>query len=178
MSSFRPTLISLFIVICLLVNIGHATDLQQAQSTMDRYLTAQSHWQNNLATLLIKNKPEFTTTANAQRDHQHALIALKRARFNYLIAHHPERLDTGELGRFSNFTWTEADTESANASDAGYKALEEQVTRSRAINDGQPNWEAFRHYFRTEIAPSEEFKLELSRFQAELEEIKRDGEMK
>jgi hypothetical protein len=67
---------------------------------------------------------------------------------------------------------------SANASDAGYKTLEEQVTRSRAINDGQPNWEAFRHYFRTEIVPSEEFKQELSRFQAELEEIKRDGEMK
>ena len=47
---------------------------------------------------------------------------------------------------------------SANASDAGYKALEEQGTRSRAINDGQPNWEAFRHYFRTGIAQSEEFK--------------------
>ena len=68
MSSFRPTLISLFMVICLLVNIGHATDLQQAQSTMDRYLSAQSHWQDNLAALLIKNKPEFTTTANAQRN--------------------------------------------------------------------------------------------------------------
>lgn len=178
MSSFRPTLISMFMVLCLLVNMGHATDLQQTRSTMDRYLTAQSHWQDNLAALLIKNKPEFTATANAQRDHQHALIALKRARFNYLIAHHPERLDTGELGRFSNFTWSEADTESAKAIDAGYKALEEQVARSRAINDGQPDWEAFRHNFRTEVAPSEEFKLELSRFQAELEEIKRDGGMK
>ena len=39
MSSFRTTLISLFMVIFLLVNIGHATDLQQAQSTMDRYLS-------------------------------------------------------------------------------------------------------------------------------------------
>ena len=178
MSSFRLTLISLFMVIFLLVNIGHATDLHRAQSTMDRYLTAQSHWQDNLAALLVKNKPEFTKNANAQRDHQHALIALKRARFNYLIAYHPDRLDTGELGRFSNFTWTEADTESAITSNAGYKALEEQVTRSRAINDGQPNWVAFRQYFRTEIAQSEEFKQELSRFQTELDEIKRDGEMK
>lgn len=177
MSSFRPTLISLFMVICLLVNIGHATDLQQVQSTMDRYLTAQSHWQDNLAALLIKNKPEFTATAKAQRDHQHALIALKRARFDYLISNHPERLDTGELGRFSNFTWTEADTETANARVAGYKELEDQVTRSRSINDGQPNWDAFRQYFRTEIAQSEEFKQELSLFQAEIEEIKRDAEM-
>ena len=178
MPSFRPTLSCLLMVLCILVGIGQATDLQQAQATMDRYLIAQSQWQERLAALLIKNKPEYAVTANAQRDHQHALIALKRARFNYLIVHHPERLDTGELGRFTNFTWSDADTNTARASDTGYNALEEQVTRTRAINDGQPNWNAFRHYFRTEISQSEEFKLELARFQTVLEEIKHDGEMK
>ena len=178
MPLFRPTLICLLMVLCILVGNGQATDLQRAQATMDRYLIAQSHWQDNLAALLIKNKPEYTATVNAQRDHQHALIALKRARFNYLIIHHPERLDTGELGRFTNFTWTETDTAAAKANDTAYNALEEQVTRTRAINDGQPNWDAFRHYFRTEISQSEAFKQELSRFQSELEEIKQDGAMR
>jgi hypothetical protein len=178
MLSFRPTLISLLMTLCALVGIVQAADLQQAQATMDRYLTAQSQWQDNLAALLIKDRPKFTATANAQRDHQHAMIALKRARFNYLIVHHPGRLDTGELGRFTNFTWTEADTAAAKASDTSYTALEEQVTRTRAINDAQPDWDAFRYYFQTEISQSEEFKVELSRFQAELEKIKRDGEMK
>ena len=145
---------------------------------MDRYLAAQTRWQDNLAAMMIKNKPEFTAIATAQRDHQHALIALKRARFNYLVSQHPERLDHGELGRFTNFTWSEADTAAARENDASYKALEDQVTLTRAVNDGQADWDAFRDFFRTEIAPSEAFKQELSRFQAELEEIKRDAMMK
>lgn len=178
MSSTRPTVTLLFVAVLLLVNIGHTADMQQARATMDRYLAAQHQWQDNLSGLLSKNKPEFSATANAQRDHQHALINLKRARFNYLLSNHPERLDTGELGRFSNFSWTEADTEAAISNVSGYKELEDQVTKSREINDGQPNWEAFRHYFRTEVAPSEEFKQELSRFQAELDEIKRNAGMK
>lgn len=177
MKDLRPALLALFLVICALVSAGHATDLQRARTTMDRYLAAQTRWQDNLAALLIENKPEFTATANAQRNHQHALIALKRARFNYLITHHPERLDRSELGRFTNFTWSEADTAAAEAIDAHYKALEEQVAQSRAVNDGQADWDAFRDHFRSEIAPSEAFKQELSRFQAELEQIKQDGVM-
>lgn len=177
MRNLRPALLALFIIICTLVSVGHATDLQRAKTTMDRYLAAQSRWQDNLAALLIKNNPQFTATATAQRDHQHALIALKRARFNYLINHHPERLDRSELGRFSNFTWSEADTAAAEASDANYKALEERVAQSRAVNDGQADWDAFREHFRSEIVPSEAFKQELSRFQAELEQIKQEGAM-
>ena len=177
MLSFRPTLISLVMVFSFLVCSGQAAELQQAQATMDRYLIAQSQWQDNLAALLIRDMPEFTATVNAQRAHQQALIALKRARFNHLISHHPKRLDTGELGRFTNFTWTEADTAAARANNTSYTALEEQVSRTRAINDARPDWDAFRHYFQKEFSQSEEFKVELSSFQAELEKIKRDGEM-
>lgn len=154
-----------------------AADLQRAQATMDRYLAAQTRWQDNLAALLIADKPEFKELAIAQRKHQHALIALKRARFNYLVKHHPKRLDTGELGRFTNFTWSAADTAAATSTDPGYSVLEQEVSRTRAIEEQQPQREAFRHYFQAEFAQSEDFQQELKRFQAQLEEIKRDGSM-
>ena len=152
-----------------------ATDLQRAQAIMDRYMAAQTRWQDNLAALLIAYKPEFKQIAEAQRDHQHALIALKRARFNYLFKHHPQRLDTGELGRYTNFTWSEADTAAAAAADPGYSELEQELSRTRAIEDQQPQREAFRQYFQAEFAQSEDFQQELKRFQDELEEIKREG---
>jgi hypothetical protein len=144
---------------------------------MDRYLAAQTRWQDNLAALLIVDKPEFKELAIAQRDHQHALIALKRARFIYLVNHDPQRLDIGELGRFTNFTWSEADTAAAGQADSGYRHLEQEVSRTRAIEDRQPQREAFRHYFQAEFAQSENFQQELKRFQEELVEIKRAGTM-
>ena len=167
--------------ICLFMSLTSsalATDLQRAQATMDRYLAAQTRWQDNLAALLITEKPEFDQIAEAQRDHQHALIALKRARFNYLVKHHPKRLDTGELGRFTNFTWSAADTAAAAQADPGYHSLEQAVSRTRAIYDQQPQKDAFRHYFLAEFTHSEDFQQELKRFQAQLEEIKRELSIK
>lgn len=152
-----------------------AADLQRAQATMDRYLAAQTRWQDNLAAILIADKPEFKELAIAQRDHQHALIALKRARFNYLVKHHPQRLDTGELGRFTNFTWSAADTAAAAQADPNYRDLEQEVSRTRAIEEQQPQREAFRHYFQAEFAHSEDFQQELKRFQEQLAEIKREA---
>jgi hypothetical protein len=162
------------ITICLFMSLASsalAADLQRAQATMDRYLAAQAHWQDNLAALIIANKPEFKQNAIAQRDHQHALIALKRARFNYLVKHHPERLDSGELGRFTNFTWSATDTAAASQADPDYRGLEQAVSNTRAIYDQQPHKDAFRHYFQAEFAQSEDFQQELKRFQAQLEEI-------
>jgi len=177
MTYLRPALLALFMLLGTLATISHATDLQHAKMTMDRYLAAQTRWQNNLAALLIKDKPEFTEIANAQRDHQSALIALKRARFNYLTNVEPQRLATGELGRFTNFTWSKADTAAAKASAPGYSALEEEVARTRNFNDQQPDWEVFRNYFQTEFSRSEAFTEELARFQDELKMIKQEGEL-
>ena len=172
----RRCLLVLFMLLCTLATLSHATDLQRARMTMDRYLAAQTSWQDNLAALLIKDKPEFTEIANAQRDHQHALISLKNARFNYLTNVDPQRLDTGELGRFTNFTWSETDTAAAKARTPGYSAHEEEVARTRSLNDRQPNWESFRNYFQTEFSRSEAFTEELARFQDELEMIKQERE--
>lgn len=178
MTYISPALLALLIFVGTLATTSQATDLQHAKATMDRYLAAQARWQDNLAALLIKDKPEHTQIANAQRDHQHALIALKRARFNYLTTFAPQRLDTAELGRFTNFTWNKADTAAAKAIDPAYSAREEEVARTRAFNDQQPDWEAFRNYFQTGFSRSEAFKAELERFQSELEAIKQEGKMK
>jgi hypothetical protein len=51
------------------------------------------------------------------------------------------------------------------------------VSRTRVIEDQQPQREAFRHYFQAEFAQSEGFQQELKKFQEQLEEIKRDGSM-
>jgi len=178
MTYVRPALLALLILVGTLATISQATDLQHAKITMNRYLAAQTRWQDNLAALLIKDKPEYTQIANAQRDHQHALIALKRTRFYYLTTFAPQRLNTAEMGRFTNFTWNKADTAAAIASYPGYSAREEEVARTRAFNDQQPDWEAFRNYFQTSFSRSGAFKEELARFQAELEEIKQEGKMK
>ena len=104
MTYVRPALLALLILVGTLATISQATDLQHAKITMNRYLAAQTRWQDNLAALLIKDKPEYTQIANAQRDHQHALIALKRTRFYYLTTFAPQRLNTAKMGRFTNFT--------------------------------------------------------------------------
>jgi hypothetical protein len=162
----------------MLATVCHADQYQRARETMASYLAAQRHWQDNLAELIIKERQEFSVIAAAQRDHQHALIELKRARFDYLLKHHPERLNKGELGRFSNFTWTESDSQAAKAVDPAYLVREQDVTRTRSINDGQPNWDDFRKYFQTEFAQSEAFKEEMGLFMEELDKIRQEAEMK
>ena len=157
MPLFRPIILCL-LLLCLPATFCTADDLRRSQDVMERYLATQTRWQNRLAELIIKERPEFTTIARAQRDHQLALIALKRARFAYLATHRPDQLDSGELGRLTNFTWSQAKTEAASAVDPTYLELEEQVARTRAINDKQPNWDEFRHYFNSDLSRSGDFR--------------------
>ncbi len=46
MTYLRPALLALFMLLGTLATISHATDLQHAKMTMDRYLAAQTRWQN------------------------------------------------------------------------------------------------------------------------------------
>ncbi len=136
------------------------------------YTTAQVEWQCGLAELVIENRPEFEVVARAQRDLQPAYIEIKTAQFAYLLANNPSRivLNNG-LYQFSNFSWSDEDTQTLGEADPGYAALEKKVVELRKRNDDQPDWPSFREYFRNTLAQSERYQSLFSEFRKSQETV-------
>ena len=147
-------------------------DLKTAsREAWTNYTAAQKAWQEGLAALTIRKAPEFKAVAEAQRDLQLGFIERRAARFEYLIDHAPDRIVVTEgLSRFSNFDWTDADTEALLA-DKNYAALEARVAALKKANDSQTNWEAFRTYFREHLSQDAEYTALFSEFMRRRAEV-------
>ena len=90
---------------------------------------------------------------------------LRTARFEYLLANDPSRIVlTKGLSRFTNFAWSDEDTQTLRQVDPGYAALEAKIAALRKPNDDQPDWPSFREYFRNTVVKSEEYEALLSEF--------------
>jgi hypothetical protein len=143
-----------------------------AKKARAEYTVAQEKWQRSLAELVIRTHPEFTTVASAQRDLQLAYIELRTARFEYLLEHDPSRIVlTDGLSKFTNFEWSDSDTEVLIEADPSYAALERKVSVLRKENDEQPDWPEFRKYFRNTLLQSNEYQGLLKEFMSRMEEV-------
>ena len=143
-----------------------------AKKAQTEYSLAQEEWQRGLAELVIRTNPEFTAVASAQRDLQLASIALRTARFDYLLQHEPSRIVlTNGLSQFSNFNWSDDDSRALIELDPSYAALERKVSESRRKNDAQPDWARFREYFRNTLSHSNEYQVLLKEFMSRTKQV-------
>ena len=148
----------------LVVSSASASDFAKtARRAQGTYTTAQIEWQHGLAELVTGKRPDFEAVATIQRDLQVAYLELRTARFEYLLANDPSRLVlTKGLSRFTNFAWSDEDTQTLRQADPGYAALEAKVAALRKRNDDQPDWPSFREYFRNTVVKSKEYQTLLS----------------
>ena len=130
------------------------------------YADAQRTWQRSLRDMIVSARVEFTELAQLAADLQLAMIEKGEARFRYLVAQAPDRLNLdGGLAGFVNvgLAWSDEDNVAFMANDPDYRALEERISRLRADNDARPDWPALRTYFRTELSASEPYADALER---------------
>ncbi len=143
-----------------------------AKKARAEYTVAQEEWQRSLAELVIRTHPEFAAVASAQRDLQLAYIELRTARFEYLLEHDPSRIVlTDGLSKFTNFEWSDHDTETLIEADPSYAALERKVSALRKKNDEQTDWPEFRKYFRNTLSKSNEYQDLLKEFVSRTKEV-------
>ena len=114
---------------------------------------------------MIGKRPDFEAVATAQRDLQVAYLDRRTSQFEYLLADDPSRIVlTKGLSRFTNYTWSDEDTQTLRVADPGYAALEAKVAALRKRNDDQRDWPSFREYFRNTLVKSQEYQALLSEF--------------
>ncbi len=129
-------------------------------------LAAKTAFQRDLRDLIVEQRGEFAAVATVNRDLQIAFAEARRARFDYLLAHDPDRIDTANgLSRFSNFDWSEADSNNFMAESESYRDLEQRIARLEERNNGHPDWPKLREYFHAELTRSPAFSSVMAHFQ-------------
>ena len=135
-------------------------------------LAARTEFQRDLRDLIVKQKPEFKTLATINQDLQIRLAEARFAKYDYLLEHARERIDTNHgLSRFGNFEWSDEDTEKFKNESDSYRALETRIAALRAQNDGHPDWPELREHFRSYLNSSEAFKDLMVRLQVGQNEV-------
>lgn len=121
-------------------------------------LAARTEFQRDLRNLVVEQKPELTTLATINRNLQIRLAEARFAKYGFLLEHARERINTKNgLSGFSNFEWSDEDTEKFKNESDSYRALETEIAALRAQNDGHPDWPELREHFRSYLNSSEEF---------------------
>ena len=109
------------------------------------YAQAQRQWQQELADFLSNHRPDLKKLILVSRDLQLALIERRSLEFHYLLATHPERIVRDQdISRFSNFHWTDEDSNTLKRSNPEYAAAAKRIEVLRQHNDGNPQWPALR----------------------------------
>ena len=124
-----------------------------------RDLVAKTEFQRDLRDLVVQNRPEFETIATVSMELQVLLAEARRAKFDYLLRHDPDRIDTShELARFLNFEWFDEDSARFRGESSAYRELEDRISALQEQNNGDPDWPKMREHFRSDIGQSPDFK--------------------
>lgn len=127
-------------------------------------LAASTEFQRGLRDLVVRHRPEFDALATISRDLQVKLAELRRAEIDYLLSHDRDRINTGNgLSRFSNFGWSDADTDKFARESEPFRRLSTEAAALRKANDTHPDWPAMRNYFRSGLNASPDFKALMDR---------------
>jgi len=138
----------------------------------NKALEAKTAFQSDLRDLIAKKRPEFESLATVSMELQVLLAEARRAKFDYLLRHDANRIDTTKgFVRFSNFEWSEADSAKLIAENSSFAELEGRISALRERNDNDTDWPELRAYFRSELGLSSDFKAIMARFQARQDEV-------
>ncbi|NKB49902.1 MAG: hypothetical protein GKS02_11155 [Alphaproteobacteria bacterium] len=118
-------------------------------------LDAKTQYQRDLRDLIVTQRPEFEALATINQDLQIGLAQSRRAKYDYLLDHDRERIDTSNgISRFSNFRWSLTENENFKADDSSYRDLEARVDGLQEQSTDHPDWPALREFFRAVLRPS------------------------
>ena len=136
------------------------------RGTVSADMVAKVQFQRDLRNLIVQNRPRFEALATINMQLQILYAEARRRKFDYLLAHDPERIDTANgLSRFSNFAWSDQDSNNFMAGSDSYRDLETRISQKKDQNNGHPDWPEMRAYFRSELNQSAEFNGVMARFQ-------------
>ena len=136
------------------------------------YLVAQTEFQRQMRDLVVAARPEFAALATVNMELQTLLAEARRAMIDHLLKHDADRIDTTSgLGSFTNFDWSDGDTDKFMAESSSYQQLRNRIATLREQNDGHADWPKMREYFRSELGQSAEFKAIMARFQSRQSEV-------
>jgi hypothetical protein len=136
------------------------------RSTASAHMVAKVEFQRDLRNLVVQNRPEFEALSDVNMDLQILFAEARRKRFDHLLTHDPDRIDTANgLSRFSNFSWSDEDTKNFMAESESYRKLERRISQLEDQNNAHPDWPELREYFRAELTRSPEFSGVMARFQ-------------
>ena len=143
-----------------------------AGDAADRYLVAQTEFQRQMRDLVVAARPEFAALATVNMELQTLLAEARRAMIGHLLEHDAGRIDTTSgLGQFTNFDWSDGDTEKLVAESNSYGELRNRIALLREQNKSHPDWPKMREYFASELRPSPEFKAVMAGFQTRQSEV-------
>ena len=151
-------------------------DIVTADPAWDRYLTAQKRWQQEVAELNIRKRPDLREACEAELELHWALLDLRAAKVRYLIKNDPARIvrDKG-LAHFISIAgfWTADDSAAIREQNPGFIRLEGQVTRIRDLAMGHPGYAESREYFESNLWRDPEYREILTTFTRECDEVER-----
>lgn len=137
-----------------------------------RDLAAKTAFQRGMRDLIVQQRPAFKPLADVNMALQIAYAEARRAKFDYLLKHDAGRIDTTRgLSRFTNFPWSDADTEKLMAESRSYRALESRLATLKERNNAHPDWPKMRQHFRTALGQSPDFRALMARFQSLQREV-------
>lgn len=142
---------------------GFADCVRDAAS---RDLVAKTEFQRDLRDLIVQKRPEFESLATVNMELQIMLAEARRAMFDYLLRHDPNRIDTTNgLVQFSNLEWFDEDSAKFMEESSSYRELEYRISALQEQNNDHPDWPKLREHFRSELSQSPDFKALMARFQ-------------
>lgn len=138
----------------------------------DKLLAAKSDFQRDFRDLIVRGRPDFEAIATRNMELQILLAAARRAKVDYLLAHDPDRIETGDgVSRFSNFTWSREDAAAHMEQSPAYRDMETRLSTLLTKNNDDPVWPSLREYFRSELSQSPDFEVLISRLQGHEGEV-------
>lgn len=129
-------------------------------------LANKTEFQRGLRDLVVQKRPEFESLATVNMEFQILLAERRRAKFDHLLKHDPNRIDTTNgLVQFSNFEWFNEDSARFMDESSSYRDLEFRISTRQEQNNDHPDWPDLRQHFRSELSQSPDFKALMARFQ-------------
>jgi len=128
----RRILTILAIALGLLIAALDVSSETETQEVWQQYVVAKKRYQHTLYNLLSHRWPDLGPTLLRQRDEQLTLIEMREIEFRFLLENHPDRIVNNQgLDAFTNFEWTESDTEVLRRENKQFASLESFLRYTR-----------------------------------------------
>ncbi|TYK64145.1 hypothetical protein [Colwellia echini] len=155
----------LLILFCSNASFGNTCLLEK----YELFSSAQIKWQNDLTTLITSKTPKMQDVANLYRDEQLAYIAKDSLALKLLLKDSPSKVNTNEKVNM----WFQLDNyvqENQANKYTTYNKLYSNVLANKHRED-HPDGDRLRELMKTQIMPTNEFKILLANFMNSVDKI-------